>query len=564
MEGSAPAARTRVPRRRALLVLAVAAIVVVAGFVVWWEFVRPRSIAEVFAFDHFQPGTTVIVQGTITRIYWENTTYGPRVALQLDGRRECSATDLVTGPAAGQVFGDPSVTYSIGQPFQTTLHFQSYTINGDPAVTAPELACPFPSGFTALRSLADSVSRIQGILLVYNGSDVGGWQEYRVFTRNGDAYNLSALPVTLQRSDRLVGTTPRFPAGTALDSTTSWDVLLTVLMYGAVGEAPSLLYPVIDRMASMLDGSSANGSLRFIDANANRMLDNGDRLDVRLPPTASSTSWETYLLRIGMPFDSNWSYVASEHILLNGPAGPLEVLPSSELPMVDLAYAGTRSGPPLESSVQVASIRIGRPLPLAAVRYALSARTVGSHSSIMGNLTSLPETTVDGVTLSFNDTNGDNLLDAGDRFTVAGAANQTHLNLFVFGPAGGGGEIDWIVGFGPIWRSVPFPTFTIQGSGPWLIQADVPSWSPELALNRTVRATLYENYSAVVTNMTLADGTPATFAGGSLTFTDADRDGYLSTGDYFTLRGNPGARYRLEVTCFFGGQTLAELFIPGP
>ena len=122
-----------------------AAVVVAAGFVVWWEFIRPRTIAEVFAFEHFQPGTSVTVQGTITGIYRENTTYGPKVALQLDNYAGCNATGITSGLEAGQVFGDPGGTYSVGQTFQTTLQFQPYTINGGPAVSAPELACPFPS-----------------------------------------------------------------------------------------------------------------------------------------------------------------------------------------------------------------------------------------------------------------------------------------------------------------------------------------------------------------------------------------------------------------------------------
>ncbi len=549
MEGSPKPAAKPSRKRRTVLVLLVAVVVVAAGFVVYWEFIRPRTIAEVFAFEHFQPGTSVAVQGTITGIYRENTTYGPRVALQLDHSTGCNPIGLTTGFDTGQVFGDPNATYSIGQTFQTTLHFQSYTINGDPAVSAPELACPFPTGFTSLRNLWDLISRIQGILLLYNGSMPGGWQDYRILTRNGEAYNLSTLPVTLERCERVVGTTARFPPGSAVDSAASWGVLLTILTYEAAGGGPSIFSPLADRMASLRDGTSVNGSLRFIDANADGMLDNGDRFDIRLPPTTASNAWATYLLQIGA---ANVSYSGSARILINGPQGPLEALLSSQLPMVDLAYAGSQPGPPLQTTVQVASVRIGPPLPLAATRYQLTGQTgSGGFFNLFGNLTSLP-TTTDGMTISFTDENGDNLLDAGDRFTVTGAANQTDLSLSFLGPVGLAGRIDWISGFGSILGQVPRPTFTVQGHGPWRIGVGVPSWSPELAFNRTLRVTLFDNGQAVLTNVSLVNGTLGTFADGSLDFTDADRDSYLSTGDYFTLSATVPNQYQIEITAFFG------------
>ncbi len=562
MEGAPEPAPKPSRKRRVVLVIIVAAVVVAAGFDVWWEFIRPRTIAEVFAFDHFQPGTSVTVQGTITRIYRENTTYGPMVALQLDNYTGCNATGLTAGLETGQVFGDPNATYSIGQMFQTTLHFQSYTINGDPAVWAPELACPLPSGFASLRSTMDAVSTLMGILLVYNRTEAGGWQDYRVLTRNAEAYSLNVLPVTLERCGRIVGNTARFPPGTSLDSAASWDVLRAILYYEAAGGGPSIFAPLADRMTSLRDGTSVNGTLRFIDANADGKLDDGDRLNIRLPPTASATSWDTYLLQIGVPFGMNGTYVASEHILINGPEGPLEALPSSELPMLDLAYVGTQPGPPLQTTVQVASVRIGPPIPLADARYSLAGQTAsGGFLSLSGNLTSLPTTTGNGATLSFSDSNGDNLLDAGDRFTVTGVANQTDLTLYLFGPQGGGGTVSWIAGYGTILGRVWPPTFTVQGSGPWTLRVAVPMWSPELAFNRTVRVTLMENYQAVLTNVSLANGTLGTFANGSLSFTDADGDGYLSTGDYFTLSGTAPNRYEVDITAFFGVERFSSPLI---
>ena len=561
MEGSVPAAPIRVRRRRVLLVLVVAAAVVAAGFFVWWGFVRPRTIAEVFDFEHFQPGTSVTVEGTITGIYPENTSYGTNVALQLDGGAQLDKYAQLEyfSPCngTGQVFGDPNATYAIGQTFRTTLHFQDYTINGDPAVWARELACPFPLTLRAIQDFMDAVSRVAGLSLAYNSTASGGWVDYSILTANAAGYNLSVLPVTLRKSAPVDKGNPVFPTGSTVDSPLRWTTLSQLPYVGLLGS--SRMFPTVDQMGSLLDGTSVNGSLRYIDTNKNHMLDDGDRLDIRLPPTSSATSWDTYVVEVGGMFFANRTYVAAMHFILSGPDGPLEPLLSAQPAKVDLAWAGDQRGPPIQSVVEVTSVPIGRPLPLAAVGYSLTVRSGSTgYSHLSGNLTSLPTRTATGVTLSFNDPNGDRLLDTGDRFTVTGAANRSDISLWVSDGSGGGGSIDWIVGYGPVGR-IPYLNFTVQGSGPWTVRANVPTWSPELAFNRTVRATLYENGSAVVTDALLVSGTLGKFAAGSLTFTDVDGNGYLSTGDTFTLIGNPDAYYRLDLTFLFGADVVHAL-----
>src|SRR5207244_8676804 len=180
MEPPKPEAMPR-RRRRVILVIAVSAIVVVAGFLVWEVFVRPRSLAEVYGFDHWSPGSTVTVVGTITSIERQNTSYGPEVYLGLDGGPGCAG-----GPS---VVGDPAAKYEIGARFQTTLHFQRYTINGDPAVSAPELHCPFQSTLWAIGTVLDAGSLDAGrLFLVYNGTASTGLVHYDVFLSTGTSY----------------------------------------------------------------------------------------------------------------------------------------------------------------------------------------------------------------------------------------------------------------------------------------------------------------------------------------------------------------------------------------
>ncbi len=547
MEGSSEPKLKPNRKRRALLVLVVAAAVVSAGFVVYWEFIRPRTIAEVFAFSHFQPGTSVVVQGTITGIYRENTSYGPKVFLALDTESECNGT--------GQVFGDPNATYAVGQTFQTTLHFQSYTMNGDPAVSAPELACPFPDLPYGISTVLNTVSEVDGILLLYGGTTPDGWLRYNIVSQDGLLYNGSVLAVTLRKSPSIVGLGPTFPPGSAIDSIDRWTTLFSVEYIRVAGGFSGA--PTVDRMASILSPSSENGTLRFVDADHDGQVGDGDHLDIRLPATGSPTAWDTYLLQVGELLGGTPTYVGAVHYLINGPYGPLETSASSMRTLVDLRYAGDSPGPPLRTSVQVTGVPLGLPPPISHVRYSLD---MGTGISLSGNLSDLPATTPTGVTISITDANGNGMLDAGDRFTVAGVANHTTLTLNLESDGHFEGSALWIVGYGQPYRFYPDLSFTVAGTDPWTATANVPTWSPELALNRTLRASLFENGQEVLTNVSLASGIIGTFPNGTLSFTDADSDGYLSTGDVFTVRGNPTATYVLRISILFS-QPIPDIYL---
>ena len=137
-------------------------------------------------------------------------------------------------------------------------------------------------------------------------------------------------------------------------------------------------------------------------------------------------------------------------------------------------------------------------------------------------------------------------------FRAAGLSNRTSVTLSLAHGNTSVGDIFWVVGYGePIGR-IPTLTFTAQGTNPWRATANFPFWNPELALNRTLRATLLENGVAVLTNVTLVNGTLGTFANGALALSDVDGDGTLSTGDFFTVTGVSTNRYELDVSVLYG------------
>jgi hypothetical protein len=533
-------------RRRRLIAFVIGLALVAAGVAIWWQFIRPRTIVEVLAFDRFQPGTQTVVEGTVTGIFWRNASDGPRVILGLDHEPICIRF--------GNVFGDPSGSYRIGQAFRTTLHFEAHTINGDPAVWAPELACPFPSLLEDIGHVMDAVSLHAGrLLLVYNGTSSAGISHYEIVTANGAAYRLDKLPVTLRKSTPIQGVNPRLPAGGPIDSAARWLDWSGLQYLGAVGAYQE--FPIADEMTSLAAGVSRNGMLRFNDRNGNGVLDDGDRLEVGFRPTGASTAWDTYLLIVGGMFGPGETYVFATRFIANGPKVPLGAPLSQRQSVVDLRYAGDRYGASLTSQIAVLQ-RLGPAPAISDVRFSFGAGIASAN----GTLSSLPVTLGNGVTLAFSDTNRDGRLDTGDGFSVGNVPNHTRLTLALgLSSYQEVGLIYWIAGYGEPVGHLPSVTFARQGTGPWRAIANASFWTPEFGMTRLLRATVRENGVAVLADVPLVNGTMGTFANGSLAFTDVDGDRTLSTGDFFTLTDTSGAWPSLELSILYSSWRLLIL-----
>lgn len=518
-------------RSRRIIVIVVAAVLVVAGAFAAWELLRSRSLAEVLAMGQWQAGSEVTLEGTITGIHREETSYGPVVSLGLDGTGPCTGEN---GP--GAVLGDPNATYEVGMRYRTVLHFADYRFNGARAVSAPELACPMPALLQAVAVVWDSVSQLAGMRLAYNGTQAGGWTSYEVVTPFADAFRPDVLPVTLRKA-------LPFTNGT-IDSAARWTTA-TALEYVVVSAqfAPNL---VVDAMTSLAAGVSRNGTLRYEDVNGNGLVDDGDRLDVRLPSLGASNAYETYMLQIGEAGGRMTAYAYGGHYVLNGPRGAVEPLPSAQRGFLELRYAGDRPGVPVTSDLEVARVPFGAAPPLSSLGFTLML----NGSSSLGDFGHPPVTTPEGVTIGYVDANVNGLIDASDRFTLANLPNRTSVVFQLTGAGEVLAQQSWTTGYGRLVGRMPSLMLNPQGKSPTTVALNVSFWHPELELNRTIRMSLYENGTQVLTDVPLVDGAPAAFAGGTLTFRDRDADGFLSTGDEFVLQGAAGAYYFLPVSVF--------------
>jgi hypothetical protein len=231
---------------------------------------------------------------------------------------------------------------------------------------------------------------------------------------------------------------------------------------------------------------------------------------------------------------------------------------------LDLAYSENRSGGTIASRFDVVRVVYGKAPPTSNVRYSLqlSGRSGSSvvFASTTGNLSQLPATLSNGATLAFADANADGRLDPGDALTLTNVANLTSGDLWLQTANRSIASAAWIEGYGPRVGILPDTSFKISGTNPWLATADIPFWSPALALNGTARIGLVENGATVIANLTLAGGIQWTFAGGNLSFSDTDHDGFLSTGDAFLLQGKSSSRYDLSLTF----RLVDRRFVPIP
>src|SRR5207247_962001 len=259
--------------------------------------------------------------------------------------------------AAWDVRADPNGTYRIGDSFRTTVHFIAYVFNGDPVVAAPELPCPFPVLPWAIGAVYDAVSTVAGFALLYRETDANGWARYEVLTSTGDAYRPAVLPLTLRRSPAVLAQDPGLRARGSINSASAWEAAMAVQYVLVSGDFRSA--PIVDEMASLLDGTSRNGTVRYVDLNANGLLDDGDRLDLRAADPGTPTAYDTFMLQVGEAGGQMVAYTYGGHYLLNGRGGPRELQPDAFVPsgLVHLRHMGDQIGAKVISTLEVTRVR---------------------------------------------------------------------------------------------------------------------------------------------------------------------------------------------------------------
>lgn len=513
---------------------------VVAASAVWYAYYGPITVKAALEHMHWNAGETKDVEGTITDIRRMNTSYGPIVQVQLDGYTSlCNTSDLLA---------DPSREYHVGERFKTTLHFTEYSFNNDSGVWAPELLCPIPGLFSGFGITIDAVSYVEGFILVYGGMNRTNWTTYRIVTRNGEAFPLRVFNITLMKGEP-------FGPSQRLDSAAEW-IYYAAAEYTRISGVYTHYASVVDRMESLTGGTSENGSILFVDKTSDGYLDDGDEVLVHIPPTIGDWDYQTYMLCFG----NCWGFACAGGLkyIINGHEGPYDwVVPTGDLSRIILRHTSDHVALNVTSVIEVSGGESAVASPYSDFSFYLQ---VGDRLDLPARkFNETPTMLPDGTMVDYQDGNANGLLDAGDTFTISGLANRTFVRLILVLNGAGDISTEWITGYGHVVGNLPYVRLTSSGQSPYRINASVPWWHQELAIGKTLVVALWENSTRVLDNVTLSDGMVATFPGGDLSWTDNDHDGFLSTGDFFTVSGNHAARYKLELSVLFGyGSSTVE------
>jgi len=200
---------------------------------------------------------------------------------------------------------DVSENYSIGEDYQTTLHYQNYWFNQNRAIGTPETMGPNLYQTVAMEDVIDSVSSIGGCYLELVSSNEK-YFEYKFF-HNSTGVPLSDMNVSLRASPTL---------GVENEAIITYEYVSLMSDFDKGNE--------IDFMASLDQNSSANETIEFIDENSNNLLDTGDIFRIYIPPTSNESIINTYELLIGGGYSQGVNNYYGAKYIINWYQGPLE------------------------------------------------------------------------------------------------------------------------------------------------------------------------------------------------------------------------------------------------
>jgi hypothetical protein len=520
------------------IVFFVAFVILVPLVIGGWMFLGPKNIRQVYAgfdnkkmsFTNHNGGDTVNLQGKITKIEYYNTTYGNYSLLTLDDTPKIN--DLAVG-----VFVISKSSYRVGNSISITLHFKKYQFNNDTFIAAEELFTPLYFYIFNLETVVRGIGVVGGITLVPMPTATG--MEFTIYLpmdpqRSGYPLNLFSLSLTKGN---------HFGIADIID-------LQTVSRAGAENHYGS----GVD-MNENLSGPSLNGIVEFKDVVNPGMLDTGDKISLKLPPTTDQYSYNSYVLtyRAEKNLISGATYFANGNLgVLDYPSGPMEWV---HLTLMNESYIG---------GVWKTVFRVmDVPGVLAPYHHELKwyelALTLNELPIIKGVVTHglVCTDSWNAHTITYRDYDHDIILNSPDEITyetTVPTKSQLGLGLAQAEAGNNVGKIAWVWGLGVVTGRNEYFDYNITISSPYNVTLFIERSLGEpgrLTTNLTdhyqFRAQLFEDYLSVI-NTTLVNGTVGKNNGTVLVFVDHDGNGYINAGDRFDITCRPGINYKLRLT----------------
>lgn len=533
------------PRDRRRLMKQVLAIVVgfsviLASLGIWFAYFDHKTIDEIGerhlwmdggdGFEGSLAGTTLVLEGEVTRYEIFNTTLGTLSFIELDGNREHYLVK----------WGDPS--FSAGDKLVTDVHFEWSRYNDFKSVLSPQL------NHRVLDFALDSERVLHcfgGICLSSRNDNTMEAVIVEVFLPMGQGFPLSLFNASIKR-----GVTAH---GQDRDD----------LNHGYSNN------PELDHITALDSGIGENGILEFTDANSNGLLDDGDYFTMDLAPPSEDSAIQSYLLQVNEVLRTQplvQGVLAGSAYIAMTNKGLLKFLPRG----IEFGshYGGRfEIGAEYEDSdgtsteIVVVEVRGSSPHLLERGTCALNR-----HPPYFLGYTSLKEGKValeENTSIEFSDTNKDGHLNAGDTFTISGLEKWTKYTLEVSGYPEDFRNIaiTWRTGMGAYTGHVP----VIEWRNPepldapvnsiYKLQIDKMYGIPDVQFE-------YKSYAERFRVEVDVDGAPlvamtfleANFSLESfpleITFYDADNNSYVNAGDYFIVEAsNP---VEVELTLHYG------------
>jgi hypothetical protein len=502
-----------------------------------WMFFGPKSISQVYAgfdekkmsFTNHKEGDTVKLQGKITNIDFYNTTYGNYSLLTLDNNPKLK--ELTIG-----VFVKPKSSYRVGNSISITLHFKKYQFNNDTFIAAEELFTPLYFYIFSIETVMSGVGLVGGITLVPMPTAEG--MEFTIYLsmdpqRSGYPLNLFSLSLTKGN---------HFGIADIID-------LQTVGRGGGVNGYGS----GVD-VNENLSGPSLNGIVEFKDVVNPGMLDTGDKICLKLPPTTGNYSYNSYVLT----YTAENNLISGATYFVNGHLGVLDY-PSGPMEWVHLTLVNDSHVRGVWKTVfRVTDI----PGVLAPYHHDLKwyelLLTLNELPIIRGVVTHglVCTDSWNSHTITYKDYDHDIILNSPDEITIeSNVPNEDRLGLMLAQADTGNtvGKLSWVRGVGVVTGFNQYIDYNITRSSSknvTLFIERIYGQPRRLTSNLTDRyefkAQLFEDYLSVI-NATLVNGTVGRNNGTVLVFVDHDWNGFVNAGDRFDITCRPGINYKLRL-----------------
>ena len=533
-------------RKRLFAIVAVILMIGAVSFF-YWQYTTPKSIHTIYqdldkvkqTFQNYKPGDEVPVTGKITAIEDFNTTGGPVRIVMLDGATRSEG-----------IIVSPGSDYKVGDQFTTTLHFKQYRYNNDTIVSAKELFGPLPFLPLELSRIIHDVSvGYSGLVLLPERTNGNMLITVfaTVFEPHG-GYPLELLNLTLRKGKHFG------PQDVADLTPGGWTEIDGKRITG-----DSTAYQVMDSM-SALNMNSSNGMLEFLDGGNIGRLDGGDRFILKVPLPNEPNAYESYFLQL----EARGMFELAQYVVVANDKPLRYVTEPSFLQIKPRSDVQDAKGRTLTLMV---SCSVGQSL-FPCYKYDWVLRDADSDTSSSGKLGDV----IGDPSLRYSDANANGLLDYPDEMVIRNATPLKKYSITLAtklyssknwenSPTRGANwsySLRWISGLGicPLSGCYAWMDSCQTSPGSFLVNVSQMYGEPGVSLAwGNIRVALSQNGSGILDDCPLVGG-PMNGTGAVLNFTDADANGYINEGDFFTLTGRPGASYCLELK--FGNGKLFQ------